>query len=160
MTSDKDRDKLFKALNVLFYRPQRSWGKVMFLHVCVILFTGGWCYPSMHCRWYPSMPCSRSPGRGACSWGGSAPKGGSAPGGSAPRGAWWRPPLGQLLRAVHILLECILVWTAEAWNFMFSTHTYILMISRSSLSTKFYMYVIKLYKKIQKVLHLDKVWTE
>ena len=23
------------------YRPQRSWGKVMFLHVCVILFTGG-----------------------------------------------------------------------------------------------------------------------
>ena len=24
-----------------FYRPQRSWGKVMFLQVCVILFTGG-----------------------------------------------------------------------------------------------------------------------
>ena len=24
------------------YRPQRSWGKVMFLHVSVILFTGGW----------------------------------------------------------------------------------------------------------------------
>ena len=24
-----------------FYRPQRSWGKVMFLHVSVILFTGG-----------------------------------------------------------------------------------------------------------------------
>ena len=23
---------------------------------------GGGCYPSMHCRWYPSMPCSRSPG--------------------------------------------------------------------------------------------------
>ena len=43
------------------YRPQRSWGKVMFLHVSVILFTGGW-YPSMHCGWYPSMPCSRSPG--------------------------------------------------------------------------------------------------
>ena len=33
----------------------------MFLHVSVILFTGGW-YPSMHCRWYPSMPCSRSRG--------------------------------------------------------------------------------------------------
>ena len=27
----------------LFYRPQRSWGKVMFLQVCVILFTGGEC---------------------------------------------------------------------------------------------------------------------
>ena len=26
-----------------FYRPQRSWGKVMFLHVSVILFTGGVC---------------------------------------------------------------------------------------------------------------------
>ena len=24
-----------------FYRPQRSWGKVMFLHESVILFTGG-----------------------------------------------------------------------------------------------------------------------
>ena len=46
------------------YHPQRSLGKVMFLHVSVILFTGGggWGDPSMHCRWYPSMPCSRSPG--------------------------------------------------------------------------------------------------
>ena len=26
---------------VFNYRPQRSWGKVMFLQVCVILFTGG-----------------------------------------------------------------------------------------------------------------------
>ena len=35
----------------------------MFLHMSVILFTGGqrW-YPSMHCRWYPSIPCSRSQG--------------------------------------------------------------------------------------------------
>ena len=52
-----DRHKL--AVN--YYRLQRSLGKVMFLHVSVILFTRGW-YPSMHCRWYPSMPCSRSPG--------------------------------------------------------------------------------------------------
>ena len=28
----------------VYYRPQRSWGKVMFLQVCVILFTGG-CLP-------------------------------------------------------------------------------------------------------------------
>ena len=41
------------------YCPPQSWGKVLFLHMSVILFTGGW-YPSMHCRWYPSMPCSRS----------------------------------------------------------------------------------------------------
>ena len=36
-----------------YYHPQGSLGKVMFLHVSVILFTGG--------GWYPSMPC-RSPG--------------------------------------------------------------------------------------------------
>ena len=30
-----------------FYRPQRSWGKVMFFHVSVILFTGGRDLP--HC---------------------------------------------------------------------------------------------------------------
>ena len=33
--------------------------RLCFLHVSVILFIGG--YPSMHCRWYPSMPC-RFPG--------------------------------------------------------------------------------------------------
>ena len=38
--------------------------KVIFLLMSVILYMGGGgvCYPSMHCRWYPSMPCSRSPG--------------------------------------------------------------------------------------------------
>ena len=36
----------------------------MFLHVSVILFTGGGWYPSMHFGWYPSMPCSRSRGGG------------------------------------------------------------------------------------------------
>ena len=30
-------------IDVNIYRPQRSWGKVMFLHVSVILFTGGVC---------------------------------------------------------------------------------------------------------------------
>ena len=76
------------------------WGKVIFLHLSVILFIGGWypsmhcrwypsmpcsrgCYPSMHCRWYPSIPCSGGSALGGllwgvcswgvCSWGGSAP---------------------------------------------------------------------------------------
>ena len=46
----------------MIYRPQRSWGEVMFLHASLILFTWGW-YPSMPCSrspgggWYPSMPC-------------------------------------------------------------------------------------------------------
>ena len=31
------------GMHSCYYRPQRSWGKVMFLHVCVILFTGGVC---------------------------------------------------------------------------------------------------------------------
>ena len=31
------------------------------------------------------------------------------PGGLLPGGAWWRPPKRLLLRAVRILLECILV---------------------------------------------------
>ena len=69
----------------LFYRPQRSWGKVMFLQVSVILLTEG------------------VPGP----WGGLLREGGgSAPGG----GCLVETPLGRpLLRAVRILLECILV---------------------------------------------------
>ena len=33
-----------------------------FTHVCHSVRGWGGCYSSMHCRWYPSMPCSRSPG--------------------------------------------------------------------------------------------------
>ena len=67
----------------------------------------GGCYTSMHCRWYPSMPCSRSPRGGACSnrcllvGGGGACSGGvCSQGGSAPRaclflGGVRRPPLKQ-----------------------------------------------------------------
>ena len=32
---------LYHYFDMSCYRPQRSWGKVMFLHVSVILFTGG-----------------------------------------------------------------------------------------------------------------------
>ena len=48
---------------VLILLPSAT--KFMFLHVSVILFTGGGYYPSMHCRWYRSMPCSG----GVCSQG-------------------------------------------------------------------------------------------
>ena len=41
------------------YRPQRSWGKVMFLQESVILSTGGWC------AWPGGVH-----GRGACMAGG------------------------------------------------------------------------------------------
>ena len=53
------------ATTQYIYRPQRSWGKVIFSEACVknsVHGGGGW-YPSMHCRWYPSMPC-RFPGSG------------------------------------------------------------------------------------------------
>ena len=56
------------------YRPQRSWGKVMFLHVSVILFTGGsaplhaWVHPPLEqtpsgTRQHPPHP---HPQRSAC----------------------------------------------------------------------------------------------
>ena len=34
-----------KSKAVTYYRPQRSWGKVMFLQASVILLTGGVCWP-------------------------------------------------------------------------------------------------------------------
>ena len=47
----------------------------------------GGCYPSMHCRWYPSMPCSRGCAIPACLAAGRVP----APGGVGGRGV---PGLG------------------------------------------------------------------
>ena len=57
-----------------YYRPQQSWGKVVFLHVSVTLFRGGGGIPAciaggipaclaagLQEGWYPSMPC-RFPG--------------------------------------------------------------------------------------------------
>ena len=120
----------------------------VFTHVCDCV-QGGW-YPSMHYRWYPSMPCSSSPGgvwypSMPCRFPGPHPEGkfrGLArgvsrptPGGSrsTPKGGLQAhtqgvspgPHLGGvsqhalrqtpppsrrlLLRAVRILLECILV---------------------------------------------------
>ena len=69
----------------------------MFTGVC--LSTVGGYYPSMHCRWYPSMPCSRSPGphqrgkwRGI--WSRPTTKG-------KLRGIWSRPtPWGGALRGI------------------------------------------------------------
>ena len=40
------------------------------------------------------------------------PEGVFSRGGLVPGGAWWRPPGRLLLRAVRILLECILVFNS------------------------------------------------
>ena len=61
-SNEDAKAKIFFDVCLSNYCQQRSWGKVMFLHVSVILFTGGEWYPRLHCRWYLSMPCSRSPG--------------------------------------------------------------------------------------------------
>ena len=62
------------------------------------VFTGvcdsvkGGCYPRMHCRWYPSMPCSRSAGGGGGGClvlGGSAPRGSSCSRGCLLPGGMW-----------------------------------------------------------------------
>ena len=71
------------------------WGKVIFLHLCVILFTGGGGLP----------PGGSLPPGGVCIQGGLHPGGGSASGGSvcrgvciweesASRGGWADPPIG------------------------------------------------------------------
>ena len=76
------------------YRPQRSWGKVMFLHVCVILIIWGESAPRLVPG--PGGYCSR----------GCVPGPEGVPG---PGGGCGDPPWRLLLRAVRILLECILV---------------------------------------------------
>ena len=84
---------LLEGFLVLFYyHPQRSCGKVMFLHLCVILFTGG--------------VGSLSRGFGSLSRGMVFVQARSLSLGVSVRE--FLPPNGNM-RAVRILLECILV---------------------------------------------------
>ena len=64
-----------------FYRPQRSWGKVMFSQACVILFTGG-VSASMHAGIPP--PWDQTPP-------GSRPSGADTPQADTPLGAGTPP---------------------------------------------------------------------
>ena len=52
------------------YHPQRSWGKVMFLQVCVILFTGGGVPDQVHPPWDQVHP----PGPGTPAGQGTPPR--------------------------------------------------------------------------------------
>ena len=134
--SNIDISKLWRKTFTGFVTARkRSLGQGnIFRSVCQEFCWGGG-YPSMHCRWYPNMPCSRSPGgrRGisACLAGFQAhTQGGSGRrrvSRTTPKGevegdlarGWgyilWGgvcrdPPWWLLLRAVRILLECILVF--------------------------------------------------
>ena len=73
------------------FLPSATKLRRLCFYICLSFSShGGGCYPSMHCRWYPSMPCSRSLGGlvpgGACSGGGGLLWGGLLGGGCACSG--------------------------------------------------------------------------
>ena len=65
-----------------FYRPQRSWGKVMFLHVSVILLTGG-VSASVHAGIH-HPPWKQTPTPGADTSPGADTPGADTPGADTP----------------------------------------------------------------------------
>ena len=72
----------------------------------------------MHCRWYPSMPCSGGPcSQGGLNAWGCLVLGGSAPRGSAPGGCLVETPRMRLW-AVRILQECYILFL------LFSPHSF------------------------------------
>ena len=79
-----------------YYRPQRSWGKVTFLHVSVILFSGGLCLSA----------CCDTPPTGS-----RHPPEQTPPREQTPPPEQWQCMLGDTgnKRVVRILLECILI---------------------------------------------------
>ena len=83
------------------YRPQRSCGKVMFLHLSVILFTGGFSVQGGSLSRGISVQGVSLSRLGVSVWGVSV-QGGLCQGDPLPYGYVW---------AVCILLECILVST-------------------------------------------------
>ena len=105
---------------IIFTARKRSCGKVMFLQVSVILFTGGACSRGGACSQSGgvSAPGGRGvwsggvPAHGGCLLGGCLLLGGVCSGGGAsgPGGVPGGDPPRLLLRAVRILLECILVY--------------------------------------------------
>ena len=96
------------GMTIYYYCPHWSWGKVMILQVSVILLrgkvcSGGGCAPGGVLQGVPGP-------REFCLGGVPGPRGVPVPGG--PGGD---PPGRPLLRAVRILLECILVWQDFCW---------------------------------------------
>ena len=79
---------------------KRSLRRLCFYR-CVSVHGPPWCYPSMHCRWYPSMPCSR----GVSSRGVSGSRG--VPGRGSPPG---QSPWGVLLLGGVDFCCGLLVW--------------------------------------------------
>ena len=98
-----------EQIQSVYYHPHRSWGKVIFSQASVILSTVGsaWSQGGLFLG-------------GAWS-GGSAPRRGLLQGRSAPGGCLVETPPGRLLlRAVRILLECILVFWLRTCGLYFT----------------------------------------
>ena len=88
-----------------FYRPQRSWAKVMFLQVSVILSTrGGVCLSGCWDARPPPPPWAGTPPPGRYT-----PQAGTPPREGTPPGQAHRLQDMVYERPVRILLECILV---------------------------------------------------
>ena len=86
------------------YRPQRSWGKVMFLHVSVILFTGGGSAP-LHAGIHTPWDQRQAPPQ---SWHPPGPEAGTPPRVDTPQDQRQAPPstvhagrYGQQVRGTH-----------------------------------------------------------
>ena len=95
------------------YRPQRSWGKVMFLHVSVILFTGGNTWAGPPRQVHPPgryTPCQVHPVAGT-HWAGTPPRQ-VAPQAGTPPG---RHPLSRYTpRASISWPQCMLGYSQQA----------------------------------------------
>ena len=81
-----------QSCGVFIFPANEVWGKVLFSQACVQNADNGVAIPALHCRWYPSMPCSR------VSWGGTWSQGVWLLG-----GAWFK---GVLLLAGRVAFCC------------------------------------------------------
>ena len=57
-----------RVTNDLIFTTRKHSLRRLCFYRCLSVHGGGGSYPSMHCRWYPSMPCSRSWGVLARIW--------------------------------------------------------------------------------------------
>ena len=113
----------FHQVSFVKKRANEVWGKVMFLHICHSVHGGGGCLWSLYdvtsclaawshvafqgglCLW-SHVPSGKSPSRGSLSGCGGLPDRNASL--DTPPPPDRDPPYGKE-RAVHILLECILV---------------------------------------------------
>ena len=115
-----------------FYRLQRSCEGYVFTRVCQSFCSWGVCYPNMHCRWYPTMPCNRGVCLGGllqwvCSQGGAFSRGGC---GDPPKAdgyccRWYASYWNAFLWKMYCVFEESLLPSAEMFTIKFHTNRFI-----------------------------------